>query len=72
MVAASVNLREVLEAKTFTSLTFFSIIFTEIIPLWIWVNAVMIIIATMAKAAINNDIQVIPVLNNWFFAITYT
>jgi hypothetical protein len=70
MVAASVNLREVREANTFTSLTFFSIIFAEIILLWISVNAVMIIIATMAKAAINNDIRVIPMfLNNSLFAV---
>src|SRR6476620_3473997 len=70
MVAASVNLREVREANTFTSLTFFSIIFVEIILLWISVNAVMIIIATMAKAAINNDIRVIPTfLNNSLFFV---
>jgi hypothetical protein len=70
MVAASVNLREVLEANTFTSLTFFSIIFAEIILLCISVNAVMIIIATMAKAAINNDIRAIPMfLNNSLFSV---
>ena len=55
---------DVLEASTLTSLTFFSIIFDDIIALCVSVKTIMMIIAIIHKAAISNDMPIIPELFN--------
>ena len=65
MVAASDNLRDVLEARTLTPFTFFSIMFSEIELIWDSVYKTIIKIPSAARAAIKSEILAVPIrLNN--------